>query len=165
MESIISYIVIITLIVISIYVYNIRKQQTRLYVLSIQNYPELIMIVNIKKLASKIEDIVVQIKSKVDIEICDLRVELITSKREFNHYELNSFCNIDNALPIKIVAGSNESFTISFDAFKELLSDGQHPFRTYRFVVYDNNNKPYKSHELGFNKKWVIYRPDSGSYN
>ncbi len=164
MESIISYIIIILLVTVSIFVYNIRKKQTRDYILSIQNYPKLNFGINIQKNEGNIAAILLKIYPLSNIRIIDMKIELITADRGFNYYCLESIT--DNAnLPIELIAHKDVITSIPFDKFKSLLTDGEHPFRTFRFVIYDSDQKAYKSHELGFNKKWVIYRPDSGSYN
>jgi len=165
MESIISYIVIIALIIVSIYVYNIRKKQSRVFVLSNQDFPDLSLSVNVQKNAVTAESLIVVISTKNNIRINDIKTELITSKREFNYYNLDSLCTEKYIFPVEVISESDITFTIPFDDFKSLLADGEHPFRTFRFVIYSETSKPFKSHELGFNKKWVIYRPDSGNYN
>ena len=164
MESVLSYIVIIALIIISVFIYNIRKKQSRIYLLSVQNYPDLKLSVNIEKKEGEINAILLNIIPVIDIELKDAKVELISKKREFNYYSLTSYYSDNNAFNT-MHANSEEQIKIPFNEFKTLLKDGEHPFRTFRFVVYAKNDKPYKSHELGFNKKWIIYRPDSGSYN
>lgn len=164
MESVLSYIVIIGLIIVSVFIYNIRKKQSRIYLLSAQNYPELKLSINIEKKEGEINAILLKIIPVLDIELKDAKVELISSKREFNYYSLAHYYSNSNSFNT-MYANSEEQIRIPFDEFKTLLKDGEHPFRTFRFVVYAKNDKPFKSHELGFNKKWIIYRPDSGSYN
>lgn len=144
--------------------YNIRKKQTRDYILSIQNYPKLKFGVNIQKNDGKITAILLNINPLTNIKIIDMKIELITADRNFNYYSLETITN-NIKLPQELSPNENVIITIPFDEFKSLLVDGEHPFRTFRFVIYDDADKAYKSHELGFNKKWVIYRPDSGSYN
>ena len=164
MESTISYIIIATIAILSVVVYNFKKKQTRIYLLSSQQFPELILNIKIEKHLGKIVSIIINIDSLKDLIIRELKVELISSKRVFNYYPLEELAEIEK-LPIHIKQNSNIDFKVSFDSFTSLLKDGDHPFRTYRFVVVSENGVSYKSHELGFNKKWVIYRPDSGSYN
>ncbi len=163
MESTIGYIVIIGLVIISVALYNIRKKKLKIYLLSNQQYPELSLAINIKKEQGDIEAILINIIALKKVELTEIKVELISSKREFNFYSLNTvFDNLK--LPMKVEKSENSSFQIPFKDFKSLLVEGEHPFRTFRFVVV-GNDKVFKSHELGFNKKWVIYRPDSGNYN
>jgi len=164
MESIISYVIIITIVIVSIYIYNIRKKQTRDYILSIQNYPNLEFGVNIQKNNDIITAIILKLRLLTETSITNIKVELITADRKFYYYDLKSLTNNINT-PTSMDQKGDVLTTIPFDEFRTLLADGEHPFRTFRFVIYDNAEKAYKSHELGFNKKWVIYRPDSGSYN
>lgn len=164
MESIISYIVIISLVIISIYIYNIRKKQTHDFVLSKQNFPKLTFSVNIQKSQGNTNAILIKAFTTTEITIVEVRVELITASRDFNYYNLNEFIK-DMNLPTKIMVDKETTIPLAFSEFKSLLADGEHPFRTFRFVLVDDSGKVYKSHELGFNKKWIIYRPDSGSYN
>jgi hypothetical protein len=164
MESTISYIVIGILIVLSVVVYNFKKKQIRLYQLSVQRYPEIILQVKIKKLRGEIESIILNVKAIIMIDIDDPKVELITSNREFNYYPLSQLI-AKYSKPTSIDKNSTVDFEIPFTDFKTLLKDGVHPFRTFRFIIYSKSGKSYKSHEMGFNKKWIIYRPDSGNYN
>lgn len=165
MESIISYSVIILLIIVSIYVYNIRKSQTRIFTLSEQIYATNSLYVMILKKSGKIDSVIISVKAVKPITIDEIKVELITGKREFNYYDLRNIVNEETEFPFKTTSDSETKFTIPFNDFKSMLSDGVHPFRTFRFIISSDSNTPFKSHELGFNKKWVIYRPDTGSYN
>lgn len=164
MESTITYIVIAILVIIFVVVYNIRKQQTRSYLLSEQLYPNIDFSVNIVKHQSKIETISLKAIANKKITINSIKVELITRSREFNYYSLNNYITSTN-FPIKLNISDEMSFNLPFDEFKRLLNEGDLPFRTFRFTIVSDNDKSYKSHELGFNKKWIIYRPDSGTYN
>ena len=164
MESTISYIIIIVIVILSITVYNYKKKQTRQYLLSTQQFPELNLEIKIQKHLGKINAILVVAYPKKDVTLTDIKIELITGKREFNYYSLDHLINNIN-LPINIVKDKKIEFEIPFESFKSLLADGEYPFRTFRFLITSNINKLYKSHEMGFNKKWVIYRPDTGSYN
>lgn len=163
MESTISYIVIILLIIISIYTYNKRKTRINIFSLSIQKYPQIILNIKINKYKGKITDIILEQNSNNNITIVNTKVELISKKREFNYYELTNISN--TAVPYTLKAGESRSTSIPLESFKSLLMDGEHPFRTFRFMITDASGKNYKSHELGFDKKWIIYKPDSGHYN
>ncbi len=164
MESTISYIIIIVIVILSIMVYNYKKKQTRRYLLSVQQFPELNLEIKIQKHLGVINAILVVVYPKTDLILADIKIELISAKREFNYYSLDHLIHNIN-LPTNIVKNKMIEFEVPFESFKSLLADGEHPFRTFRFLVTSNINKPYKSHEMGFNKKWVIYRPDTGSYN
>ncbi len=148
----------------AITVYNYRKKQTRYYLLSVQRFPELIIGIKIKKHQRKINAILINVTAIKEMILKDVKVELISSKREFNYYSLQSLISL-NSLPLKLDINSQNEFILPFEEFRSLLMDGEHPFRTFRFLVVSDKKQTYKSHELGFDKKWVIYRPDTGKYN
>ena len=164
MESTVTYIVIAIIMALTITVYNYKKKKIRYYLLSKQQYPELTISVDIKKTEGKISAIIISNTAKVPVEIVDFKVELISKKREFNYYSLQQLL-IDNSLPAVLNNAQKFQFEISFDKFKELLMEGELLFRTFRFVTISKNGRSFKSHEMGFNSRWVIYRPDSGNYN
>ena len=164
MESTVSYIIVAIIVVLVITVYNYKKKQIRYYLLSIQRYTELNISVNIKKHKGKISAILVKLTANKAQVISELNVELISSKREFNYYSLKPIIETSN-FPYNLEKGNEIEFLIPFEDFRSLLMDGEHPFRTFRFVAVTDKKQSYKSHEMGFDKKWVIYRPDSGSYN
>lgn len=164
MESILSYTIIIVFIIISVYVYNIRKNTSRTYLLSDQHYPKTSFYIWIKKEKGKIESIIIEVKNSEQLRIYDVRVELITRKRDFSYYDHKQLSD-SVSLPVNLSANMNYRLELPFNSFKELLSKGDNPFRTFRFVADCSDGKIFKSHELGFNSKWVIYRPDTGSYN
>ncbi len=145
-------------------VYNFKKKQIRYYLLSLQQYPDLSISTNIKKTQGKISDIIINITANKAVILNDVKVELISKKREFNYYSLHQFLKTDD-FPVKLGMGSKTEFIIPFNDFKTLLMDGEFPFSTYRFMVVSSKEHMYKSHEMGFNKRWVIYRPDTGNYN
>ncbi len=149
---------------LTVTVYNYKKKQIRRYLLSMQQYPEADVSVNIQKTQSKISDIIIKVLANKDIDINDIKVELISKKREFNYYSLASLVE-NSKFPVTLNKSADIEFVIPFNDFKAKLMDGEHPFSTYRFMVIANQNQSYKSHEMGFNKRWVIYRPDTGNYN
>ena len=164
MESTVTYITIAIIVVLVITVYNYRKKQVRYYLLSIQQYPELILNISIQKQKGDISAIIIKLSAIKDVAMKDISIELISSKREFNYYSLQSLLN-SNPFPVKLESNTKIKFIVHFEDFRSLLMDGEHPFRTFRFVVVSDKDKTYKSHKMGFDKKWVIYRPDSGTYN
>ena len=164
MESTVTYIIIAVIMALVITVYNFKKKQIRYYLLSLQQYPELSISTNIKKTQGKISNIIINITANKKVILSDVRVELISKNREFNYYSLQQFLELNN-FPSKLDVGSKTEFSIPFDEFKALLMDGEFPFSTYRFMVVSDKEHMYKSHEMGFNKRWVIYRPDTGNYN
>jgi|FLOH01.1.fsa_nt_gi hypothetical protein len=164
MESTVTYIVIAIIVILAITIYNYRKKQIRYYQLSLQRYPDLIFGINIQKTQGKISAISISITAVRDIVVDDIKIELVSSKREFNYYSLQPLLDV-NQMPVRIKKQDKKEYLVKISDFRSLLMDGEHPFRTFRFVTESNKGKTYKSHEMGFDKKWVIYRPDSGIYN
>ncbi len=164
MESTVIYIVIAVIVILAITIYNYRKKQVRYYLLSLQKYPELTFGINIQKTQSKISAISILVAATKNIFLNDIKIELISSKREFNYYSLVPLLE-SNSFPIELDIMKKKEFFIQFEDFRKLLMDGEYPFRTFRFVVESDKGQKFKSHEMGFDKKWVIYRPDSGTYN
>ncbi len=164
MENTITYIVITILMVLTIAFYNYKKKRIRQFLLSQQHYPELNINIYIEKNQGDISAAIVSITANKDIIITDIKVEVISKKREFNYYSLQKIVN-DNSVPLKLSTGVSAKFTVPFIDFKSLLMDGEYPFKTFRFLVASNNKRLFKSHEMGFDKRWTIYRPDTGSYN
>ena len=164
MESTVSYILVAVIMILSFTVYNYRKKQIRYYQLSMQKYPELDLSIVIQKTQRKISAVIVSLSTIEDMDFSNIKVELISRERKFNYYSLKSLINT-NSLPAKLVKNTKTEFLIPFEEFRTLLMDGEHPFRTFRFIAVSDKGKSYKSHEMGFDKRWVIYRPDSGTYN
>lgn len=164
MEGTVTYITIAIIVVLVITVYNYRKKQVRYYLLSLQRYPELILSISIQKQKGKISAVIIKLSAIQNVELKDLQIELITAQREFNSYSLKSLLNSD-PFPAMLEEKSEIKFLVRFEDFRTLLMDGEHPFRTFRFVIVSDKDQKYKSHEMGFDKKWIIYRPDSGTYN
>ncbi len=164
MESTVSYILIAAIMILSFTVYNYRKKQIRYYQLSMQKYPELVLSIIIQKTQRKISAVLVKLSSTGEMNLNDIKIELISAKREFNYYSLRSLIST-KSLPTKLNKNTKIEFLIPFEEFRTLLMDGEHPFRTFRFIAVSDKKQSYKSHEMGFDKKWIIYRPDSGTYN
>ncbi len=163
MESTISYIIIAALIIVSVYVYNLRKNRISTFNLSVQQYPTIILTIKIKKSKGALENIIINVKGRTNCEIKSAQIELISKSRDFNYYSVQDVS--EASFPVTLTKGMLTDITIPFTGFKTLLMEGDHPFKTFRFLVTDTTGRNYKSHELRFNKKWVIYRPDSGVYN
>ncbi len=150
--------------ILSFTVYNYRKKQIRYYQLSIQKYPELVLSIIIQKTQRKISAVLVKLSSTGEMNLNDIKIELISAKREFNYYSLRSLIST-KSLPTKLNKNTKIELLIPFEEFRTLLMDGEHPFRTFRFIAVSDKKQSYKSHEMGFDKRWIIYRPDSGTYN
>lgn len=132
--------------------------------LSVQVYPECILKVLVIKQHGKIQTLVLRIIARKEIPFKSVSTELIDKKRNFENVYLDR--NITQvSFPLTISKNKYLDVKIQFAEFKNHLTSLDKPFRTFRFAVENTSGKKYKTHELAFNKNWVIYRPDSGKYN
>lgn len=164
METILTLIFVSALLIGSLVTYQHKRVKIRRFVLSEQWYPSINLQLSLEKKQGKISHVILHITALKSIDINKIKIELINRKREFNYY------NLEEKKLIK-QAGKNLSnkefisYKIEYLELKNLLEQGELPFRTFRFVVIDKLGKTYKTHELGLNKKWELMRPDSGNYN
>jgi len=164
METIISLVVLVILIAASLVTYHHKRVKTRQFLLSEQIYPALTLSVIVEKFQTNITHVVLRMKALESLEITAVSMELINRKREFNHYDLTKEGLISEPLN-KLQPKDIQSIKLDYPELKNLLENGELPFRTFRFVVTDKTNRKFKSHELGLNKKWQMLRMDSGNYN
>jgi len=164
METIISLVVMGLLIAASLVTYHHKRVKTRQFLLSEQIYPALTLSVIVEKFQTNISHVVLSIKAIESVEITGISMELINRKREFNHYDLTKEGLITEPR-IVLQPKDNQIIKLDYPTLKNLLENGDLPFRTFRFVVTDKTNRKFKSHELGLNKKWQLLRMDSGNYN
>ena len=164
METIISYVFIGLVLIISLITYRYKRIKIRQYVLSEQLYPMLVFSLYIEKHLGKIAANILQIKTLDDITIEKICLELIDKRREFHYYDLKEHQLVTD-VPMRIKSNHSFQYRIDYKQLTELLEKGGLPFRTFRFVVTDQIGRKYKTHELGLNKKWQLFRPDSGNYN
>jgi hypothetical protein len=164
MEDILTYLIVFGLIIGGVAVWQFRRGKPRPYILSIQYYPELQLRVLVQKQEGKTKDLAVHLQSTQTMGLQDVFVELISKSRNFERVAL-SRVHTSHEFPLTLKAGQSVTFTYPFDAFKHHLQHNAFSFKTFRLVAEDLNGKKYKSHELAFNKNWVIYRPDTGTFN
>lgn len=164
MEDVITYIVVFGVIIGGVAIWQLRRSKPRPYVLSIQRYPELEMQVLVRKQEGKTKDFVIQFQAGHDNLLNNISVELISKDRAFESLE-EGLINSHIELPLSISKNQTVEFVYPFPTFKKYLTDQSFSFKTFRIVLQIDNNKKFKSHEMAFNKNWVIYRPDSGKYN
>ncbi len=164
METILTLLLIGLLIAGSLIAYKHRKTGKKQYLLSENIFPQLVLGIYVQKTNGKLSGIIVRLKALEDEIIKKVQLELITRKRDFGYYDMLENKLIDR-LPLSINKHHSTDMVIAYSDLKNLLEDGDLPFLTFRFVVTNENGKPFKSHELGLNKKWQIMRPDSGHYN
>lgn len=164
MEDIITYVLVFGVIIGGVAIWQLRRSKSRPYILSNQKYPELEIQVIVRKQEGKTKDFVIQIQTRQDCLLNNISIELISKTRSFE--------NLDSGLikdhiefPLTVSKNQTVEFVYPFLTFKKYLTDQTFSFRTFRVVLQTEKDKKFKSHEMAFNKNWVIYRPDSGNYN
>ena len=164
MEDILTYVIVFGVIIGGVAIWQLRRSKARPYLLSAQNYPEVQLRIIIQKQEGKTKDFVIQLNGLQEISVSNLFVELISKSRSFERIDAGLIHeNLD--LPLSILQNQTAQFIYPFASFKKYLLSSDFKFKSFRIVVEDANNKKYKSHEMAFNKNWVIYRPDTGRYN
>lgn len=164
MEDILTYIIVFGLIIGGFAFWQFRYSKPRPYILSQQIFPELDLQLLIEKSEGKTKDFLININLKKHLLFKYPYVELLNKKRDAEIvliHELISNKNQNNQ-PDK---EKNIQYKYSFSEFSDLLKKREFKFKTFRIIVENNSGKKFKSHELAFNKNWIIYRPDSGKYN
>jgi len=164
MEDILTYVIVFGLIIGGVAIWQLRRSKTRPYVLSTQNYPELQLRVIIQKQEGKTKDFVIQLSSHKELILHTVFIELISKSRTFEKID-QGLINENIDFPLNLQQKQTAKFVYPFETFKKYLLNSDFKFKSFRVVVEDSNNKKYKSHEMAFNKNWVIYRPDTGRYN
>lgn len=164
MEDALTYIVVFGLIIGGVAIWQIRRSKSRPYVLSFQRYPELEMQVIVRKQEGKTKDFVIQILAEQNKILNKISIELISKTRAFESLD-EGLINSHIKLPLAISKNQTVEFVYPFLTFKKYLTGQSFSFKTFRVVLQTDDKKKFKSHEMAFNKNWVIYRPDSGKYN
>jgi len=164
MEDILTYIIVFGLIIGGVAVWQVRKGKARPYILSTQNYPGLQLSVIVQKQEGKTKDFVILLNSRQEQTLKTVYIELISSNRKFEKID-DGLINENIDFPLSLQQNQNAKFVYPFETFKKYLQKSKFKFKSFRVVVEDIQNKKYKSHEMAFNKNWVIYRPDTGKYN
>lgn len=162
MTDIITYIVVFGFILLGVVIWQARSSKPRPYWLSHQIYPSLKLWIQVVKKDGKHKYLIIKVETDTSNNIKKPYFELINSNREkliVQIPENTSFIteNIDNMLV--------SLFKIDFNEFSKTLKNNDFKFATFRICVEDKNHKVYKSHALAFDKKWTIFKPDSGTYN
>lgn len=164
MEDILTYVIVFGLIIGGFAFWQFRYSKPRPYILSQQIFPELDLLVLIEKAEGKTKDFLININLKKQLVIKSPYVELIDKKRQSEIVLINEFISTKNQNP-EPNKEKNISYKYSFSEFSDLLKKREFKFKTFRIIIENNSGKIFKSHELAFNKNWIIYRPDSGKYN
>ena len=163
MEDIITYIIVFGLLIGGVALWQFKQSKTRPYILSHQIFPELDLWLIIEKSEGKTKDFIIKLNPKKEVKTKIPVVELLNSKREVHIVDLYEFTK--NKGEILRSEDSKIIYKYSFDEFSSLLNDGDFKFKTFRVSIENQSGSKFKSHELAFNKRWTIYRPDSGKYN
>ncbi len=159
-----SYIIVFVIIIIGVLIWQLNRSRSQHYVLSKQLFPELDLFVLIAKKERKIQNLIVHIKAKKELNIKQVRCELISEKREFTYID-SSEISESITLPFRIQHQATYEAVIPFKNLKEIISGKISSMNTFRMVVVLEHSKTFKSHELALNKYWKIYKADTGKYN
>ena len=164
MEDILSYIIVFGLIIGGVAIWQLRRGKPRPYVLSTQHFPELMLRVIIQKQEGKTKDFVILLGSNRELVLSHIFIELISKTRTFEKVD-NGLIHEKTELPLRLKQKEPVKIVFPFEPLKKQLQNNSFLFESFRVVVEDLQGRKYKSHEMAFNKNWVIYRPDTGSYN
>lgn len=163
MEDIIGYVILFVVGMSVLYAYQWKKSKKRHLPLSIQNYADANLQFSIQKQNGKTQEYLLQIIAKSNIDLNSVTIELINNQRKIEVINIQSIAIEKNK--VNLVNGGEHSFHFAPEFLKALLSQTERKFSSFRFVVENEKGKKYKTHELAMNKKWSIYKPDSGTYN
>lgn len=164
MGDIAAYILLFSIGIGTLYMYQHRRQQTKHVRLSVQNYPNGILKILMTKKQGKPHLVIVRIMAKKDLSLAGVQLELIDSKRSFHFRHLNELSD-NYQLPKAISKNKYFDLNIPYEDFIEILKVDEFRLNSFRFSVENQKGSKYKSHELALNNKGNIYKPDSGRYN
>ena len=162
MEDAITYLIVFGLIIGGVAFWQFRISKARPYMLSRQFFPELDLFLLIEKQEGKTKEFIIKIDFKKQTQLIPPVVELIDKNRNYKIISLDTLVNNNAGQPEN---KSSIRFKYSFSEFSQLLKNCGFRFKTFRLVIESKNGQKFKSHELAFNKRWTIYRPDGGKYN
>ena len=164
MEDIIAYIILFSIGLGVLYLYQSRRLKPRSLPLTVQIYPECILKIFVFKQHGKAQTFICRIIAKKELEIKQVKLELIDKNRDFHNLHLSEN---SEAMAIPPIIHKNKYYDIKlpYQEFTEHIASQDKPFKTFRFVVENINGRKFKTHELAFHKNWSIYRPDTGKYN
>jgi len=162
MTDIVTYIVVFGLVISAVIVWQVRYGKPRPYWLSHQVFPDLKLWILVEKKDGKHKSLIIKTEQDSNIEIKAPSVELINISREKLKVEIPK-------INPKIYKSSENKMTFEykyeFANFSKALKNNNFKFSTFKISLENNNGQMYKSHELAFDKRWTIFRPDSGKYN
>ena len=164
MEEIIAYIVLAVFGFSAFYAYRYSRHRTKQLPLSSQIYTDCELKVFAYKQSGKFSVIHFRSLAKKDMQLINVRIELIDKNRSFQYVDLDDILE-NHRFPVNLSAGENFDIKASIKDFRTLINRTDIPYKTFRLVIETQNEKKFKSHKLAFNQSGVIYRPDSGKYN
>lgn len=164
MGDIAAYILLFSIGIGTLYIYQRRRKSTKHVRLSIQNYSDCILKILLKKKEGKPQFVIVRIMAKNDLALYNSQLEMIDSERNFHIRHLNEISD-HYQIPQAISKSKYFDLNIPYEEFIEILKVDGFKLSSFRFSVENQKGKKYKSHELTLNKKGNIYKPDSGRYN
>lgn len=163
MEDIIGYVILFVVGMIVLYAYQWKKSKKRHLPLSVQNYTDASLMFSIQKQNGKTQEYLLRIIAKSNIVLKSVSIELINSQRKIEVINIQDIATDKNK--INLVNGNEHIFHFAPEFLQAFLSQTDRKFNSFRFAVENDKGKKYKTHELAMNKKWSIYKPDSGTYN
>ena len=164
MGDLIAYIILFSVGIGILSAYQYRRRKPKQVTLSSQFFTDNELRLFLNKQFGKTSFITLRVLAKKDVAIKAVYLELIDNKRSINKLYFNQH-NEKLTYPPMITARKYADLNIPYEDFILQLKTHDHPFRTFRFVLEGTGQKKYKTHELSFNKNWVIFKPDSGKYN
>ena len=164
MGDIAAYILLFSIGIGTLYLYQSRRLKTKHVRLSVQNYPDSILKILMTKKQGKPNFVIVRIMAKKDLALTGVQLELIDSKRKFHFRHLNDLSD-NYQIPQAISKSKYFDLNIPYEDFIEILNVDGFRLSSFRFSVENQKGSKYKSHELALNRKGNIYKPDSGRYN
>ncbi|RLD32418.1 MAG: hypothetical protein DRI88_00485 [Bacteroidetes bacterium] len=159
-----SYIIVFVILIIGVLIWQLSQSRSRQFTLSKQIFPDLDLLVIIAKKERKIQDVIVRVEAKKELNLLHIRCELISENREFTYIDSSEISESIH-LPYRIQKQTGFDAIFPFQGLKEVFADKTSSMNTFRMVVVLEHNKTYKSHELALSKYWKIYKADTGKYN
>ncbi len=159
-----SYIIVFVILIIGVLIWQLSQSRSRQFTLSKQIFPDLDLLVIIAKKERKIQDVIVRVEAKKELNLLHIRCELISENREFTYIDSSEISESIH-LPYRIQNQTGFDAIFPFQGLKEVFADKTSSMSTFRMVVVLEHHKTYKSHELALSKYWKIYKADTGKYN
>lgn len=164
MGDLAAYILLFSIGIGTLYMYQQKRHRTKYIRLSVQNYPDAVLKILMTKKQGKPNWVIVRILAKKELNLLGTQLEMIDPKRNFLIRQLNEISD-KYQIPQSISKSKYFDLKIAYEDFIEILRIDSFKLSSFRFSVENNKGKKYKSHELALNRKGNIYKPDSGYYN